>query len=126
MERMRTPYGRVAGLGSAKEGVQHWWMQRLTAVALIPLSLWFAISVAGVGGSYEAVHAWLRVPGPSILMILFLGSALYHAMLGVQVVLEDYVHCEKAKIASLVSLKLVTVLLAVAGIYAVLRVGFGG
>jgi succinate dehydrogenase / fumarate reductase, membrane anchor subunit len=125
-ERMRSPLGRVAGLGSAKEGVEHWWRQRLTSVALVPLSLWFAASViAHIGSGHAEFQAWLRAPVPAILMILLIGATFYHAALGVQVVIEDYVHGEGTKLAALVILRLACFLLAVAGIFAVLRIALG-
>jgi succinate dehydrogenase / fumarate reductase membrane anchor subunit len=125
-ERMRSPLGRVVGLGSAKEGVEHWWRQRLTAVALIPLSLWFAASViAHIGGDHAAFVAWLRAPFPAIVMMLVVGTTFYHAALGLQVVIEDYIHGEGTKLAALVILRLACFLFAVAGIFAVLRIALG-
>lgn len=124
---MRSPLGRALGLGSAKEGVEHWWRQRLTAVALVPLALWFVASViALMGADYATFTHWLASPLVAILMILAVGATFYHAVLGVQVVVEDYVHIEWVKIAALVFLKLAGFSLAVAGIFAVLKVAFGG
>jgi succinate dehydrogenase / fumarate reductase membrane anchor subunit len=121
-DSLRTPLGRAVGLGSAKEGVEHWWVQRMTAVALVPLALWFVIALIGhLGGGYEAAVAWIGSPVPAILLILAVGTSLYHAALGVQVVIEDYVHEEGVKVASLILLRLLCFLLAVAGIFAVLR-----
>jgi succinate dehydrogenase / fumarate reductase membrane anchor subunit len=85
---MRSDLGRVRGLGSAKEGVNHWWMQRLTAIALIPLTLWFVISIASLSGSnYSTTIAWLSSPLVAVFMILLVAATLYHALLGVQVVI---------------------------------------
>jgi succinate dehydrogenase / fumarate reductase membrane anchor subunit len=124
---MRSPLGRAVGLGSAKEGVEHWWRQRLTAIALVPLTLWFVASLlAHVGGGYEQTLAWLGRPVPAILMIVLIAVTFYHAALGVQVVIEDYVHREWVKLGALISLRFACVLLAVAGIFAVLRVAVGG
>lgn len=124
---LRSPLGRALGLGSAKEGVEHWWIQRLTAVALVPLSLWFVTSVIALAGADHAtVLAWLSRPLVAILMVLLVGTSFYHASLGLQVVIEDYVHHEGAKIAALVLNKLVCFALAVAGIFAVLKIAFGG
>ena len=96
---MRSDLGRVRGLGTAKEGVHHWWMQRLTAIALVPLTLWFIISIASLNSaSYAETVNWLSIPIVSILMILLVSSTLYHALLGVQVVVEDYIHQEGFKI----------------------------
>jgi succinate dehydrogenase / fumarate reductase membrane anchor subunit len=124
---MRSPLGRVVGLGSAKEGVEHWWQQRLTAIALVPLALWFVAGLLGhVGGSYDQSVAWLGAPIPAILLVLLIGATFYHAALGMQVVIEDYVHHEGCKLGLLVALRLVSFLLAVAGIFAVLRIAFRG
>ena len=127
MDRLRSPLGRAIGLGSAKEGVEHWWAQRVSAVALIPLGLWFAASlVALAGADRAAVLAWLHAPVQAILAILLLIAVFYHAALGLQVVIEDYVHAEWLKVPSLVAMRLVSFGLAVAGIFAVLRIAFGG
>jgi succinate dehydrogenase / fumarate reductase membrane anchor subunit len=89
----RTPLGRVRGLGSAKEGVAHWWAQRLTALALIPLTLWFVISVVQmIGADPPQVVEWIGSPVTAILLIVLIGATFHHAQLGVQVVIEDYVH----------------------------------
>ncbi|MCD6035713.1 MAG: sdhD [Rickettsiales bacterium] len=96
---IRTPLAQVKGLGSAKHGTGHWWAQRVTSVALIPLSLWFVyfvICVAATGGDKFLLS--LSSPFSALMMILFLGTSLYHGALGMQVVIEDYVHNEKAKI----------------------------
>jgi succinate dehydrogenase / fumarate reductase membrane anchor subunit len=127
MDRLRSPLGRAIGLGSAKEGVEHWWTQRVTAVALIVLGLWFAASlVAHVGADRASVLAWLHAPVPAILALLLLIAVFYHGALGLQVVIEDYVHAEWLKVSSLVAMRLVSFGLAVAGIFAVLRIAFGG
>jgi succinate dehydrogenase / fumarate reductase membrane anchor subunit len=124
---MRTPLGRAIGLGSAKEGVQHWWAQRLTAVALVPLLLWFVASlIAHVGAERGEALAWLGAPVPAITMILLLIAGLYHMALGVQVVIEDYIHTEWVKLAALVLDRFVAFILAIAGIFAVLRIALGG
>ena len=115
------------GLGSAKEGVAHWWAQRLTAVALIPLLLWFVIEVIGLTAAPRAaVVAWLHGPFAAIATVLLLIAAFYHMALGVQVVIEDYVHGEWSKITLLVLNKFVAFALAAAGIFAVLRIAFQG
>jgi succinate dehydrogenase / fumarate reductase, membrane anchor subunit len=125
--RLRSPLGRVMGLGSAKEGVAHWWAQRLTAVALIPLLLWFVIDVIRLTGAPRAaVVAWLHGPFAAITTVLLLLAVFYHMALGVQVVIEDYVHSEWSKITLLVLNKFVAFALAAAGIFAVLRIAFQG
>ncbi len=127
MRSMRTPMGRVRGLGSAKDGFHHWWMQRLTAVALVPLVLWFVVSVAGMAGmDHAAAVAWIGSPAVTVLLVLLIAATFWHAQLGVQVVIEDYVHGEGCKLAALIAVKFAAVLLAVATIVAVLRLAFGG
>jgi len=123
--RLRSPLGRAIGLGSAKEGVEQWWAQRVSAVALVVLGLWFAASlIAHVGADRSAVILWLQSPVPAVLVILLLIALFYHAALGLQVVIEDYVEVEWLKVSSLVAMRLICFALAVAGIYAVLRIAF--
>ncbi len=125
--RLRTPLGRAVGLGSAKEGVAHWWAQRVTAVALVPLVIWFVIDIIALTGSPRgAVVAWLHAPFPAIATVLLLIAVFYHMALGLQVVIEDYVHSEWLKISAIVLNKLVAFALAAAGIFAVLRIAFQG
>ena len=123
---LRTPLSRVRGLGSAKEGPHHWWWQRLTAVALVPLSLWFVVSlVCRIGADYGEVVAWMQSPVVSLLLILFVVMLFHHAQLGVQVVIEDYVHGKWQKLTSLMLLKFVAVIAALASVIAVLKVSLG-
>ena len=124
---MQSPLGRVRGLGSAKDGTGHWWAQRITAVALVPLSLWFVISVVALlGADHATFKAWLGTPGNATMMVLLLIATFYHAQLGLQVVIEDYVHGEAVKLASLIGIKLAAVILGVFAIVAVLNVAVGG
>ena len=123
----RSPLARVRGLGSAKEGVGHWWAQRLTALALIPLSLWFVISVvAHSGADYQAMRDWVGSPLVAGLLILLIVSTFYHVYLGLQVVIEDYVHSEVVKIASLIVIKGLAILLTVVALLSVMSILFGG
>jgi succinate dehydrogenase / fumarate reductase membrane anchor subunit len=125
-QRMRSPLGRAMGLGSAKEGAEHWWMARVTAVALIPLTLWFVASIiAHTGSDYVTFIVWLRMPLVSILMVLLLIALFYHTALGLQVVIEDYVH-SGAKFGALIAVRLGCVALAVTGILATMRIAFSG
>jgi len=120
-----SPLNRVLGLGSAKGGSEHWWVQRLTAVALVPLGAWFAISLAGFETiSHAAVVEWLEDPLTGVLMILTLVTVVYHSYLGIQVVIEDYVH-GAAKVVMLVGSAFGHVFLLTAAVYSVLRVAFG-
>jgi len=124
---LATKLGLARGLGSAKEGVHHWWVQRITSVALIPLSLWFVFAVASQGGADHAtVSAWLAAPVNAILMLLFIGATFHHMHLGVQVVVEDYVHNKPAKLILLLGVKLASAAFGVAAAFAVLKVAFGG
>ena len=114
------------GLGSAKEGVEIWWMERVSAVALVPLTLWFVASIiAHTGSDYAAFIAWMKTQLASILMILLLIAIFYHTALGLQVVIEDYFHTG-AKFAALIAVRLGCFALAAAGIVAALRIAFGG
>ena len=117
---MRSPLGRAVGLGSAKEGVEHWWLQRITAVALVPLALWFVIAIIRlVGADIQNVRDWVGSPLPAILLVLLLIATFYHAALGLQVVIEDYVHTELTKLGLLIVVRLACFAFAVAGIFAV-------
>jgi succinate dehydrogenase / fumarate reductase, membrane anchor subunit len=119
---MRSPLGRAIGLGSAKEGVAHWWRQRVSALALVPLTLWFVVAVIGlIGADHAAFVAWVRSPMPAVFLVLLLVATFYHAALGLQVVIEDYIHGEVARLAALLIMRLLCVLFAVRGIFAVLK-----
>lgn len=121
----RTPLGKARGLGAAKMGVGDWWAQRLTAVALIPLSLWFVWFLTRLlKFSHAELVAWLARPGNTILLIAYLGAAFYHARLGLKVIIEDYVHVRWLQIASLLMLELGLALLALTAAFAVLRILF--
>ncbi|MEQ8652863.1 MAG: succinate dehydrogenase, hydrophobic membrane anchor protein [Kiloniellales bacterium] len=112
---LKSPLGQVRGLGSAKEGVQHWWAQRVTAIALIPLSLWFVISIIFMAGADHAdMVEWISSPFSAAIALLVIVATFWHAMLGVQVVIEDYVHNEAVKIASLLAIKGLLLLLGLA------------
>ena len=120
----RSPLGRAIGLGSAKEGVEHWWRGRVTAVALIPLALWFVASViAHSADGYGEFVAWLKTPVVTFMMILLLIALFYHVALGLQVIIEDYVH-SAAKIPALVLTRLACFGFLAAGILAVFRIVF--
>ncbi|WP_422364726.1 succinate dehydrogenase, hydrophobic membrane anchor protein [Pelagibius sp.] len=122
---LRSPLGKVRGLGSAKDGTGHWWAQRLSALALIPLTLWFCVALVSLSGAdHAAVAAWAGSPVVAGLLILLIAATFYHAYLGVQVVIEDYVHHEGLKIAGLLLVKGASVVLALTGILSVLLLLF--
>jgi succinate dehydrogenase / fumarate reductase membrane anchor subunit len=124
--QMRSPLGRALGLGPAKEGVAHWWRQRLTAVALVPLSLWFAAVVVRLAGADLAtVRTWIGHPLPATILILLLIAAFYHLALGLQVVVEDYVGAPLARLSLIAIVHLASFALAAAGIVAVIRIALG-
>jgi len=121
-EGMRSPLGRALGLGSAKNGVEQWWRERVSALALMPLTVWFAASlIVHTGSDYATFIAWLRTPITSLLMVLLLVGIFYHAALGLQVVIEDYVH-SGLKTLALLGMRFGCCGLAVAGILSILRI----
>jgi succinate dehydrogenase / fumarate reductase membrane anchor subunit len=122
----RSPLARAIGLGSAKSGVAHWWALRVSSVALIPLTLWFVASIiAHAGDDHAAFLAWLKSPVSSAAMVLLLVATFHHAALGLQVVIEDYLHGGE-KFAALILLRLVAIGLAAVGILATLRIALSG
>ena len=124
---LRTPLSRARGLGSARQGVHHWWAQRITAVALIPLVVWFAISLIMMSGAdYAVVRAWIGSPVVMVLLTLTIVIGLHHGQLGMQEVVEDYVHSEGLKLALIVLLRFTAVFFGLAAIVAILRIGLGG
>jgi succinate dehydrogenase / fumarate reductase membrane anchor subunit len=124
---LRTPIGRVLGLGSAKSGVSHWWSQRVSAVALAILALWFVCALLRMPDfTYATLIAWIAVPFNAVLLALLTGVAAYHSKLGVQVVVEDYVHDHGWKVATLLVINFIHAVLAACGIFAVLRIAFLG
>lgn len=123
---LRTPLSKVRGLGSAKQGVHHWWAQRLTAIILVPLSIWFIYSLVVMSTmDYMAVIGWLQSPYTSTLMLMFIVSLFYHAQLGMQVVIEDYVDIEPLKIAGIIITNFVLMFAGVVSAVAVLKVFLG-
>lgn len=124
---IRTPLARARGLGSAKSGTAHWWAQRVTAIALIPLIIWFVISIIVMtGSSHESVIAWIGNPLTAVLMILLIVAVFHHMQLGLQVVIEDYVHTRWMEIALILIVKGAALLLGAIGILSVLKIAIGG
>lgn len=122
---LRSPLARVRGLGSAKDGVEHWWLQRLTAAANVILVLWFVVSVVSlVGADHKAAVAWLKAPVNAALAVLLIVSVFVHLTLGLQVVLEDYVAAKGKRLVALVAVKFAAAFLAAVAILSVLRVLF--
>lgn len=123
---LRTPLGRVRGLGSAKEGVSHWWAQRLTAIALIPLTIWVVWFLLGLAGAdYATVRAAIADPLQGGLLMVYLVCLFWHGQLGLQVVIEDYIHHRPIELFLQIAVKFAAFLLAAAGVLAVLRIMLG-
>ncbi len=123
----RSMLGRARGLGAAKSGTHHWWTQRVTAIALIPLSLWFVISIYTlIGAPRAAVAAWASGPITAALLLATIAALFQHMYLGVQVVIEDYIHSERQRIVWLLVTKGITALLALAAAVSVLKLAFSG
>ena len=124
---LRSPLGRVLGTGAAHDGVRHWWLQRLTSIALVPLTVWFVVSLLALPSlGYGTLIAWMSQSSTALLLILLVLTAAWHSQLGVRVVVEDYVHSAGARTLMLVLVGFAHVLLAAAGVFAVLKVAFGG
>lgn len=122
---IQSPQARARGAGSAKSGTHHWWMQRLSSVALVPLSIWLLASVDRIiNPSYQEVAIWLQNPGVAIGMLLFILIGFYHAAIGMQVVYEDYIHNKAAKTTVLVLSHLAFFTMAVMSIFSLMVVFF--
>jgi succinate dehydrogenase / fumarate reductase membrane anchor subunit len=119
---LRSPLGRVRGFGSAKSGLHHWWMQRVSSMALLPLTIWFVVSLAtSAGMSQPEAAAWIGHPLNAVLLLAFIGLTFQHTASGLQVILEDYAKPEWVKMAAILAVKAVCILLALAAALAVLR-----
>jgi succinate dehydrogenase / fumarate reductase, membrane anchor subunit len=122
---LRSPLGRVRGMGSAKSGTHHWWMQRVTSIALLPLTLWFVVSMISLAGaSYLETLLWIAQPMNAVLMLVLIGLTFHHMASGLQVVVEDYVRDEFKRIAIILVIKAASLLMALASGFAVLRIAF--
>ncbi|MCH8684614.1 succinate dehydrogenase, hydrophobic membrane anchor protein [Pedomonas mirosovicensis] len=123
---MRTELGKVRGLGAAKSGTARWWMERVTSIALIPLTVWLLASlVSGVASSHTILTDWIANPLVAVLLILFIAVTFYHAAMGLKVVVEDYVHEHGGKITWLLLIDFLAIAGSLAGIVAVLKIAFG-
>ena len=124
---LRSPLGRARGLGSSRSGSDHYWAQRVTAVALVPLVLWFVVSLITVTGSDLAgVKAWVGKPVNATLLLLTLLTGIWHGLLGLQVVIEDYVHTALVKHLSLILIRLIAAFLAISVTLSTLKLALGG
>jgi succinate dehydrogenase / fumarate reductase membrane anchor subunit len=124
VDMLRSPLGRARGLGSARAGSSHWWGQRLSAVALVPLTIWFVLSLfCLLGASRAEVVAWMQSPVMVVLMLALIVATFHHLHLGLQVVIEDYVHEDGTRLTALLAMKAICALLALACIVSVLRLG---
>jgi len=123
---LRTPLGKARGLGSAKDGTHHFWVQRLTAIALIPLTIWFVAALVSLtGAGHGEVTEWLRKPIPAILMLLLVVSGMYHLKLGLQVIVEDYVHSEGLKLTGQIAIILGCAAIGFAAAFSILKISLG-
>ncbi|GAC1299287.1 MAG: succinate dehydrogenase, hydrophobic membrane anchor protein [Steroidobacteraceae bacterium] len=123
---LRSPLGRVVGLGSAKDGTHHWWSQRVSSIALIPLTVWFTASMWSLPAlDYATVRTWLSLPLSGFLAVLLVAVSTHHSYRGTIEVVEDYVHSAGMKVLSLLLLRFIYVLVGSASIFAVLRVALG-
>jgi succinate dehydrogenase / fumarate reductase membrane anchor subunit len=123
----RTPRARVSGLGAAGQGTHHWWLQRISAVALLPLAVLFMVPFAGaVGGEHDAVLALYAHPFHALVAVLFIAVAFRHLALGMQVVIEDYVHAKSWRTGLLVGNSMFCFAFGLAGVFAVLKIAFTG
>ena len=121
--KYRTNIKQARNLGSAKSGYHHWWMQRMSAVALVPLTIWFMLAAAShTHSDFVQVQIWVSEPVNAILLSLLVIISFYHAAIGLQVVIEDYVHCSMVKIASILSINFVAVLAVSLSLWSILRV----
>ncbi len=125
MADLRSPLSRVKGLGSAKSGTEHFWHQRLTALLLIPLVLWLGFSLASMPLEHAALLDWIRRPLVTIALVLLIVALFYHAKLGLQTVIEDYVSSHARRTAMLLLSNLVCLLFGIVGVVSVLKISLG-
>ena len=122
---LQSSLGRVRGMGSAKSGTHHWWMQRITSVALLPLTLWFVVGMISLAGaSYLETVLWIAQPVNAVLLLVLVGLTFHHMASGLQVVVEDYVRAEFTRMAMILMIKAACLLMALACAFSVLRIAF--
>ena len=125
--RMRSPLGRVRGLGSAKSGAHHWWLERLTSVSTLVLFVWFLVALLRLPSlEHDSIRIFLGSPVNAVMMLLLVVSTFWHLKLGLQVVIEDYVHEEGTKLFSITVLNFAVIAAAALAVFSVLKIGFGG
>ncbi len=125
MDDLRTPLSRVKGLGSAKDGTTHFWRQRLTALLLIPLVLWFGFSIAALPVDHATLVSWIQQPLVTLALVLLVITTFYHAQLGLQIVIEDYVSSHSIRMLALLITNLLCLLFGTVGVISVLKISFG-
>lgn len=123
---LQTPLGRVKGLGSARHGVKHWLAQRVTAVALVPLVVWFVLAALCFALNGQGLMPYLQNPFRAVIAMTFVAVSLYHGSLGLQVVIEDYVHCHKGRAILIYTMRFLTLLTMIAGVLAILKLHLNG
>jgi succinate dehydrogenase / fumarate reductase membrane anchor subunit len=127
VEGLRTPVARARGFGSAKYGVCHWWVQRLTAVGLVPLTFWFIFSIVSLSNAdYDHVRHWIKMPSTAVLLVILVMTVFYHAQLGMQVVYEDYVRPKWVMVIVDIITKFACFLFVTISVFSVLKIAFGG
>ena len=123
MSKLRTPLANAIGSGSAREGVEHWWAQRITAIALVPLMIWLVYSVVSlVGAPYGEVQAWIAQPLNAVLLSALAIALFYHAELGLQVIVEDYIHHHGVALVLRILFKLLTILAILLALFSIIRI----
>jgi succinate dehydrogenase / fumarate reductase membrane anchor subunit len=125
MNNLNTPLSKVKGLGSAKEGTTHFWHQRLTALVLIPLVLWFGFSIAAMPVDHATLTGWVAHPAVAIALILLILASFYHSQLGLQIIIEDYVSTHSIRTVSIILTNFLCLLFAIIGVVAVLKITLG-
>jgi len=125
MKDLRTPLSRARGLGSAKDGTHHFWHQRLTALLMIPLTLWLGFSLASLPVDHATLVSWIQQPVTTVGLVLVVIVTFYHAQLGLQVVIEDYVSSHSRRMLTLLFANLICLLFGAVGVISVLKISFG-